>query len=214
MVAIVRDREGKDVDGAVVDLSIRTPAGRHAHNLRRGVDAVKLGLRIPSRFLPDPSLPALPAAPPEPPPRTEAPAPAPEPAPPPAPPKLEPPRVTPTRAIPRVTSSDRTIQGAFVYPELTEFLQFLDQTGKTGLLEVTTPHLQGEIEVARGYLVRARVGTELGTRAARQIMREQQGTFRFVPSTAPPGSGSGIKLAALFMDVAREDDETGRTAES
>jgi HD-GYP domain-containing protein (c-di-GMP phosphodiesterase class II) len=48
VVAVVRDRQGKDVDGAILDLSLLAPSGRHAHNLKRAVDPVKLGLKIPA----------------------------------------------------------------------------------------------------------------------------------------------------------------------
>ena len=49
VVAIVRDREGRDVDGAMVDLATLLPSGRHAHNIKHAVDPVKLGLKIPRR---------------------------------------------------------------------------------------------------------------------------------------------------------------------
>ncbi len=48
VLAIVRDRAGKDVDGAILDLSLLAPSGRHAHNLKHAVDPVKLGLKIPA----------------------------------------------------------------------------------------------------------------------------------------------------------------------
>lgn len=98
------------------------------------------------------------------------------------------------------------MRGELVGGGLWEILHFLSALRKSGSLKVETVNLKGEIHLARGEILFARMGDLADAEAVEGMLNLEEGRFAFF-ETRGPAQGKGINTEKLLLDWAKHRDE-------
>jgi hypothetical protein len=94
---------------------------------------------------------------------------------------------------------------------LSEVLQYLSTTGKTGCMTIRAGHRSGSVYLDSGFLVHAHFGPFIGVQACHAIVcLLQEGYFKFEPDVRPRKSTMRENGVELILQVAKEMDELTR----
>lgn len=109
-----------------------------------------------------------------------------------------------------VRSDDRAIVGNLGQISLVDLLQIFSMNRKTGVLTLRTKDGSGEIAVAEGRLVDARMGRATGNKALFRLMKNPEGEFAFSPGRTAKESTLDAAVDSLVMEGMRQEDELER----
>jgi hypothetical protein len=121
------------------------------------------------------------------------------------------PRISDTTRRERpVRAGNAQLAGQFSGAVLLEACQLIELSKRSGELKVEAGGLAGRIKFKDGLIVDARVGIEVGDKAARRILGFHKGEYSFeaAPANAPPAGTLTLKVSAVAMDILRQRDET------
>ncbi len=113
-------------------------------------------------------------------------------------------------AAQKLRGDAREIEGSLVQMPLTDLMQILAMNRRTGLL--TLQHLQerGEIQIANGRPVNARVNDLHGEKAFFRLIGWRAGTFAFQPGPAPSRTKIDRAMEDALLEGMRQCDERER----
>ncbi|HZJ55025.1 MAG TPA: response regulator [Myxococcaceae bacterium] len=114
----------------------------------------------------------------------------------------------------REDGESQEIEGALAQLALPDLLQTLALARRTGRVTLRRGNERGEVELAEGRPVDARVGAVQGEKALFRLLEWAEGTFSFQPG--PPAAEARIDRGAdeLLLDAARQSDECRRLLEA
>lgn len=98
---------------------------------------------------------------------------------------------------------------------ITELLQALNMTQKTGILKLTLPKGDSRISVRDGHIVHAEFKGMTGENAFFEIVKQKRGNFNFLPGL-PPGEMSAERIGDfmyLIMEAMNRFDEESSSPE-
>ncbi len=98
------------------------------------------------------------------------------------------------------------MRGELVGGGLWEILHFLAALRKSGNLKVETVNLKGEVHLARGDILFARMGDLADAEAVEGMLNIEEGQFAFF-ETRGPSQGKGLNTEKLLLDWAKHRDE-------
>lgn len=107
------------------------------------------------------------------------------------------------------------LRGSLAFTTLTDVLQFLHTTGRTGELWVEggPEHRAAQIYFDRGTVYHAQVGETVATEALVEVISWNEGTFIFSTDKATPTVTIEVSLPSALVEAARRLDERRRAAE-
>jgi CheY-like chemotaxis protein len=108
----------------------------------------------------------------------------------------------------------REIDGALAQLPLGDLLQILAMNRRTGRLVLTRGNDRGEIHLANGRPVNARVGVVDGEKALLRLLAWRDGAFAFAPGPAPLRSVIELSMEGALLEGMRQVDEWARIAAS
>lgn len=106
-----------------------------------------------------------------------------------------------------VAGEGRDLEGNLAQIPLVDLLQILAANRKSGRLAVERGGETGEVGLADGKVVEARVGGVSGEKALYRLLGRREGQFSFVPGPAPAGRHIRRKLDELLLEGLRQSDE-------
>ncbi len=92
---------------------------------------------------------------------------------------------------------------------LTEVMQVLGQSRKSGCLRVVSSHRVGEVFFAEGVVVHASFAQATGEEAVYQLLLLTDGDFKFDPSAKPKERTMQANIESLLLEAMRRMDEAG-----
>jgi CheY-like chemotaxis protein len=104
----------------------------------------------------------------------------------------------------------REIEGGLSQLPLPDLLQILAMNRRTGRLTVANGHEKGEIFLATGQPVNARVGEIEGEKALFRLVAWREGTFAFMPGPAPLRALINRVMEDVLLEGMRQSDERAR----
>lgn len=104
----------------------------------------------------------------------------------------------------------REIEGGLSQLPLPDLLQILAMNRRTGRLTLTNGAARGEIHLANGKPVNARLGEIEGEKALFRLVAWREGTFAFVPGPPPLRSLVNRHMEDVLLEGMRQADERDR----
>ena len=104
----------------------------------------------------------------------------------------------------------RQIEGALTQLPLGDLLQILAMNRRTGKLAIGSAHERGEIHLANGRPVNARLGQVEGEKALFRLVSWKDGTFAFTPGPAPHRAVIDRSMEDALLEGMRHTDERRR----
>jgi CheY-like chemotaxis protein len=104
----------------------------------------------------------------------------------------------------------REIEGGLSQLPLPDLLQILAMNRRTGRLTLTNGAEKGEIHLALGQPVNARLGEVEGEKALFRLVVWREGTFAFVPGPAPIRTPVQRQMGDVLLEAMRQSDERQR----
>jgi CheY-like chemotaxis protein len=104
----------------------------------------------------------------------------------------------------------REIEGGLTQLPLADLLQILSMNRRTGKLVLTHGPDRGEIHLAGGRPVNARLGDIEGEKALFRLIGWKEGSFAFMPGTAPKRSRIDRVMEDALLEGMRQSDERER----
>jgi CheY-like chemotaxis protein len=104
----------------------------------------------------------------------------------------------------------RPIEGGLEQLPLPDLLQILAVNHRTGRLLLTHGALRGELALAMGMPVNARLGRVEGEKALFRLLGWSEGTFEFHPGPAPERALISRTIEDALMEGMRQNDERAR----
>ncbi len=108
----------------------------------------------------------------------------------------------------------RQIEGALTQLPLGDLLQILALNRRTGKLAIGSAHERGEIHLANGRPVNARLGQVEGEKALFRLVSWKDGTFAFTPGPAPHRAVIDRSMEDALLEGMRHTDEKRRLMET
>ena len=102
------------------------------------------------------------------------------------------------------------LAGSFTGAVLLEACQLIELSKRTGELKVEAGGLVGRLRIKEGLIVDAKVGIEVGEKAARRVLGFHKGEYAFEATpagAAPPAGPLSLRVIAIAMDILRVNDE-------
>jgi predicted regulator of Ras-like GTPase activity (Roadblock/LC7/MglB family) len=109
-----------------------------------------------------------------------------------------------------IKSNDATfLKGSLSLTGVTDLIQFLSSSYKSGLLQLTRQpdNTKGEIYFIGGDVIHVTSGNSAGMEGFAEILAWSNGTFQFHPDAVPPEKNMGLSVQHAIMEAAVLLDE-------
>jgi predicted regulator of Ras-like GTPase activity (Roadblock/LC7/MglB family) len=114
-----------------------------------------------------------------------------------------------------LNNNDSTLKGSLALTNITDLLQFLSASYKSGMIQLTDQQggREGKIFFKTGELVNAMSGKATGLEGFADLLSWDQGTFQFQPDVVAPEKNIGLSIqhaiiqAAILLDNKTAGDD-------
>lgn len=120
-----------------------------------------------------------------------------------------------TSILSDMNKSDKSLKGSLALTNITDLLQFLSASYKSGMIQLTGQPggKDGKIFFKAGELVNVMSGKTSGLEGFADLLSWEQGTFQFHPDVVAPDKNIGLSIqhaiiqAAILLDNKTADDD-------